>query len=434
MLDKQNHQTVFVSDEDFQIKTTRQSWIVILTSSLFLIFQFVQMSLFDAIAIPLMNTFHIDAVKLGDLSSYYFLSSIIFLFVAGIVLDRCSIKRVILVTMAISIISIGLFSTVSTFELACFYRFLMGIANAFAFLAVVRLVMRWFPPQKIAFIIGVIISVGMIGGLLSQEPFTYLVEKFDWRMIMQLIAALGIFFYVLIACLVSDYPKSLTPIFQSEQAMMRQTSIRQTLTMSYCSFHNWLCGLCIALISLPVGILGGLWGVAFLMYVHDVSLIMASNITAILFMGFMIAAPLAGWISDKINRRRLPLLIGTIAALIVSVCLLLIPSPSYSTLMILFFLLGFFTGVQILGYPLIVENNSRLISTLVLSVISIAMQAAQGGFQIMFGYLLDEHMVLRIHALNIHFTSGDFYWAIWIFPIALLLAAMLIPFLRSKRS
>src|SRR3989338_1693860 len=148
---------------DTRISVTAQSWFVVFAASLFFFYEFIQMNMFNSISLSLMHAFHIDAAKLGDLSSFYFIANVIFLFVAGILLDRYSTRSVILTALAICILGTALFSFSHSFALACFFRFLTGIGSAFCFLSVIRLASRWFPANCMAFVIGAVLTIAMFG-------------------------------------------------------------------------------------------------------------------------------------------------------------------------------------------------------------------------------------------------------------------------------
>src|SRR5687768_17541969 len=116
------------STEASRVKSaTLQSWVVVLSASLFFFYEFIQMNLFNSIAPTLLTSFNIDAAKLGDLSSFYFIANVVFLFVAGTLLDRSATKNIILTALGICIIGTALFSYTHSFAWACFFRFLTGI-------------------------------------------------------------------------------------------------------------------------------------------------------------------------------------------------------------------------------------------------------------------------------------------------------------------
>jgi fucose permease len=84
-----------------------KSWLVVLSAALFFFYEFIQMNMIGSLAPYLMQTFAIDATRLGNLSAAYFYSTILFLLPAGQILDRFSTRKVILT--ALLICSIGTF-------------------------------------------------------------------------------------------------------------------------------------------------------------------------------------------------------------------------------------------------------------------------------------------------------------------------------------
>ncbi len=63
-----------------------------LTASLFFFYEFIQLNLFNPISVQLMLDFHLNAVQLGNLASTFFYGNALFLFPAGMLLDRFSTK------------------------------------------------------------------------------------------------------------------------------------------------------------------------------------------------------------------------------------------------------------------------------------------------------------------------------------------------------
>ena len=66
----------------------------------------------------------------------------------------------------------------------------------------------------------------------------------------------------------------------------------------------------LALINLPVFILGGLWGILYLTQVHHLSSAEASYATTLFFVGVIFGSPAFGWLSDAMERRVFPMILG----------------------------------------------------------------------------------------------------------------------------
>lgn len=428
-----HHNSAELNISNFPEKATSQSWIVVLVASLFFFYEFIQMNVFNSISTSLMRAFHIDAAQLGDLSSFYFIANVIFLFIAGSLLDRFSTRRVILTALAICVVGTGLFSVAHSFALACFFRFLTGIGSAFCFLSVIRLASRWFPAKRMAFVIGLVITVAFFGGFISQAPMEMLAHAVDWRVALQIDAVFGVLVFLSIFAVVKDYPAGHAQIHLDEQIQIHAIGFFKSLRLAFFRLQNWLVGLYVCVMNLPVGLLGGLWGVLYLTNTHDISRVHASLVSSMLFIGTMIGSPIVGWISDKIQMRRPPMFAGALISLGLISLVIFVPDLSFDTLFWVFLLIGVCTSTQIIGYPLVAENSMRVITAMSVSVVNISVQAGSGLFQPFFGYLLDNRMLARAHEISTKFMPSDFAWAMWIFPIGFVLATLIVFALPETR-
>lgn len=409
-----------------QSNTPSHAWIVVMVASLFFFYEFIQMNVFNSISSALMRDFNIDAAQLGYMSSAYFVANVFFLFVAGMLLDRCSTRRVILTSLGICIIGTALFSLTHTFYLAFLFRFLTGIGSAFCFLSVIRLASRWFHANRMAMVTGFVLLIAMLGGVISQTPMQMLAHAVSWRTALQIDAAAGLFFLLLIALVVKDYPDNHAKTHLAEQKQIHELGYLKSLSMAFLRLENWFGGLYVCFMNLPVGLLGGLWGVLYLTTTHDISKIHASEVSSMLFFGTMIGSPIMGWFSDKIQMRRPPMLIGAIISLMLVCIVIFLPNLTFDTLFWLFLAIGFFTSSQIISYPLVAENSLRVITAMSVSVVNISVQGGDAIFQPFFGYLLDKHMLFRAHEISQNFMPSDFDWALWLFPIGFILAILFV--------
>lgn len=123
-------------------------WIVCFSASLFFAYELLQLHVMNALAPMLMQDLELNATQFGTLSSTYLLADIIFLLPAGILLDRFSVRKVILVALFLCIMGTMGFCQAHSFSFACFCHFLSGIGNAFCFLSCMMLISRWFPKES----------------------------------------------------------------------------------------------------------------------------------------------------------------------------------------------------------------------------------------------------------------------------------------------
>ncbi|WP_280522002.1 MFS transporter [Candidatus Coxiella mudrowiae] len=170
--------------------------------------------MFNALSPNLMRSFYIGASCLGHLSENYFYANVIFLFPAGMLLNRVSTRKVIILAMAASVVCTFSFAASTSIWQADPCRFVTGIVGSFCLLSNVRLASRWFEPRQMALVICLIVTLVMIGGMVAQTPFIFLTDALGWRMTLLIDASLGLIMLLLIVLLVKDFPRGQASLFR----------------------------------------------------------------------------------------------------------------------------------------------------------------------------------------------------------------------------
>ncbi|MDP1574549.1 MAG: MFS transporter [Coxiellaceae bacterium] len=408
-----------------------QPWIVVFSASLFFFFEFMQVNMFNAIDASLFKSFHLtDATDLGQLSACYMYANVLFLFPAGMILDRISTRKLILSAMFVCVACAFLFSMTTQLWQAEICRFVTGIGGAFCLLSCVRFASRWFPPKHMALVVGLIVTFAMLGAMLAQTPFTKMTEMFGWRMTLRLDAISGVVMWVIIALFVRDYPKGTKAFFDAQHAELEKIGFWHALKQVIANSQNWLGGAYVSLVNLPVFLLGSTWGGWYLVQSHHLSADDASLVTSILFVGMIIGSPVVGWVSDFLGQRKMPMIVGSVTSLIVIIAIMYTPHLSFNALLGLFFALGFVISFQILGYPLIAESNSALLTGAAEGMASVLIMG--GGFLIpVFPMLLNlEWNHKMAHGIPLY-SAADYHVAFLIMPIAFLFSLVAAMFVRE---
>ena len=351
------------------------SWFVVLTAALFFFYIFIQIHLFNAINGELTKELCFNATKLGNLSSFYFYGSVFFLFPAGILLDRLSVRKLLLTAFIVTVIATYVFSITSSFNIMIIIRLAIGLVGAFSLLSVIKLASRWFEPHRIAVVIGIAVTMAMFGGALAQAPLALLTRQIGWRHAMQIITALGVLLIIVQFIMVHDEPKGLKKNQAAEHIKLEQFDFWRSLGKVIINKQNWLSGTYISLVNLPLLVLGA-WGAPYLAKAHNFSQVQATLATSMLFIGMMIGSPLAGVISNKMGLRKLPMIVGailTIAAILIIMFFIAMP---LGIVVCQFLFLGTMMGSQIIGYSVITESNPHTIT---------ATATGLGALLVMFG-------------------------------------------------
>jgi len=399
----------------FDLKASLLPWVVCFAASLFFFYEFIQGNMFASIADDIMRDFHIQADKMTYLSSVYYLSNVIFLFIAGLLLDRFSTKKTILVAMLLCVLSTFVLAYAQSFYLALFCRFVTGIGSAFCFLGPIRIASRWFPPQRMALVTGAIVTMAMTGGMLAQYPLTKLVSLMGWREALFRVGWLGMAMLVVMIFWIKDKPHD-APITR-----VKRMGVLATAKKAYLNSQTLRAALYTSLMNMAVAVFGAMMGSLYLMQRLGVSKESAAMVNSMLFLGAIIGGPLIGWCSDKLGLRILPMKIGVLASLLVILGILYLP-VSLGVMALLFFLLGFFTAAQIISYALVVESSSPAMTATAVSIVSILTQGGYIVYQNMFSTILLWHGEMQMVDGVPVYSFGDYQTAAMIIPLGLVLA------------
>lgn len=362
-----------------EIKKTWQPWVVCFAASLFFFYEFIQGNMFASIADNIMRDFHIQADKMTYLSSIYYASNVIFLFISGQILDRCSAKKTLLMAMLLCVMSTFVLALSHSFYVALACRFMTGIGSAFCFLGPVRLASAWFPPKKMAFVTGAVVTMAMTGGMLAQYPLTTLVVRVGFRHALLWVGWLGLGLWALMGLLIRDRAvkrHEIVPI-----------GVWTSIKKAYLNLITLRIALYTSLMNMGVAVFGAMMGSLYLMQRLGVDKEHASFVNALLFLGAILGGPIMGYWSDRLGQRLLPMKLGALLALLTMLCILYLP-VSLTGMAILFFLLGFFTASQVIGYALVAEHSSSVMTATALSVVSVLTQGGYILYQNVFSHLL----------------------------------------------
>lgn len=400
-------------------------YLVCFTAALFFAYELMQFHMMNAIAPMLIKDLGMNAASFGKLCASYLLADVIFLLPAGVILDYISSRKVILSALLFCIIGTTGFAFATTFSETCVCHFLSGIGNAFCFLSCMILVSKWFPPQKQAFVIGMVITIGMLGGVLAQSPFSLLAEALTWRKALLVDAIFGIFIYGLIYLIVKDGPlKSAS----SQGKVPFWTGLKKSVF----NLQNICCGIYTCFMNMPLMVFSAVWGSLFLTQIHHIPLSKASFIVSMICIGTIVGSPLYGILSEKSQTKRPWMLLGGLLSLLFMLAILLIPSPSEPLLIALFFLLGLFSSSQVLGYPIITENNPKELTGTSMGIAAVIIMGLPMIVQPLSGYLLDLNWNKTLINGVPLYSLSNYLTAFSIFPIGFLLALLSLLPIKTK--
>jgi MFS family permease len=398
-------------------------YFVVFSASLFFFYEFIQGNMFASIADNLMQDFQIDAQGVTYLSTIYYFSNVLFLFIAGYVLDHYSPKKTLLFAMFLCVGSTFIFAHTTHFYMALLCRFITGIGSAFCFLGPIRVASRWFPLNKMAMVTGLVVTFAMTGGILSQYPLTLLVNEWGWRLSVQGIAWFGLILWVVMFLGIQENR------FHAGRHDGIKISICEIFKKIYLNGPIIKAAMYTSLMNMAVAVFGAMMGILYLMQRCNISKSEAAVINSMLFLGSIVGGPLVGWISDQWGKRVVPMKIAAVMTLWIILCIMYAPIGKVG-MGSLFFLLGLVTAAQVISYALVAESCSPKMTAMAVSAISVLTQGGYVVYQNLYSFLLTH---FSEHA-GLEYGLRSFQSAAIILPLGVGLAYALIGRLQDVHS
>lgn len=336
---------------------------------------------------PLMRDLQVGGAVLGNLSAFYFYAYAGLQLPVGFMADRWGARRLLAIGAVLCAAGSLAFAQSGSLPAAYLGRLMIGAGSAVAFVSALKLAVSWFPRNWFGRVSALTMVAGMAGGIAGQAPLAALVDGYGWRLVLTWAGLVGLTLGALIWLIVRDRPPG-----GAASATAGGTDSSAGLAALITVLKrpgNWLLALAGAAMSAPLLAFAGLWGVAWLMQVYGYSRPEAAAMTSLLLIGWAIGAPLAGWLTDRLGRHRLPLLVTiTIGTLGLSV-IVFVPALPGALLSGLFLLCGTCFGSMVIGYSFAREINPPEVAGAAFGFLNMAVVATGAIFQPLIGWLLD---------------------------------------------
>jgi MFS family permease len=319
----------------------------------------------------------------------------------GIMTDRFGARRVMLAFMAVLLLGVGVFALSGSYAQALVGRCLVGLGAAAVWLPGLRLINEWFPPEERGRVTGIFSSGGGIGATAALLGIPLLADRFGWRvgysvtLIPALLALAAIFFVIRPGPLgaVPGPPRqvagrsAVAPVDGGGGALAQLGGVLGTPAL-------WTFNLAV-LFSYGAYLSLVTWLPAFLVRSEGLSRSTAGLVTALMTAGTIISWPVAGFLSDRLRRRKAVWLFSQ--GMSVPVCLafaFVVPGSGVGGAMTVAVLTGLVLGGMVTPFVMVAElfpphlvgtasgvvNTFTFVGALVIPVLLGAVLDASGSF------------------------------------------------------
>ncbi|MEW6670932.1 MAG: MFS transporter [Thermodesulfobacteriota bacterium] len=400
----------------------KTAWFVWGLGALFYMMGFFQRVAPGVMTEELMRDFNISAAALGNLSGFYFYSYALMQIPTGILADTWGPRRLLALGSLAAGTGILLFALAPQIIWANIGRFLVGGSVAVAFVGCLKVSMNWFPPRYFAMVSGTALLAGLVGGVLAGTPLRLLMNLFSWRTLFLLSALATFMIGIFIWIFVRDFPgeKGYADIVEASPATTKKS--RSQLIGGIREVFRYKNS--ISLFFAPGGIIGclltfcGLWGVPFLKAHYNLPTHQAAALTSAALVAWGVGGPFFGWLSDRVEKRKLVYAAGYALALCGGSVIFFIPGLPLPILIAALMLMGFNSGCVILTFAFAKESVPLSLAGTISGIMNMGHMVGPTLMQPAVGWILDQYwqggMVngVRIYSLG-SYQAGFGLMILW---------------------
>ena len=315
---------------------------------------------------------NLSRTAFGVMSSMYFYAYMIMQIPSGLLADNWGPRKTATIGVLLGGAATFLFGFAQNPTMLFIGRFFIGAGMATVFVCLLKIQSQWFPSRMFATLSGFSIFIGNLGGAAGQYPFALLTLYVGWHNSYFTIAALTIACGILCFFMVKDKPQDvgIEPINSHISTHHEELSLLEGIRMVF--REKRIYGAAAYYLFNQASLLSfvGTWLVPWLREVHKMSSTTAANISTFAVVGTMAGSVLGGTISDKLKRRKIVIIIGSIIYSLTWGFMAILKTEDYFIIGSLLFLLGFSSGVFPLAMAITKEVSPISITGTAISVLN----------------------------------------------------------------
>lgn len=373
---------------------------------------------------------YLDATMIGQLSAYYYYAYTPMQLAAGLLMDRYGPRKILTIAVICCALGTAVFGSTNSLLVASAGRFAMGFGSAFAFVGVLKLASTWLPANRFGMVAGMATTLGMIGAMLGGIFLTDLIQQMGWQETILYSSYIGFILVPVVWFIVRDAPTDHPVSLQMAGHCFSYAQLWQEIRLSMTNPQIWINGIIGGLIFLPTTVFAELWGKSYFQIVHLFTPGEASRAVTTIFLGLAVGGPLSGMLSDRLGRRKTPLIIGIFLTLLLLMLFLYMPNLTLFQVQCIMFFIGVTSSVQVICFAIGRENCPTSLAGTVVAVTNFLV-VSLAFFQIFVGKILDYTWDGTVVDQAKVYSADNYHTAMIILPIALILAFLLSFFLKE---
>lgn len=323
-----------------------RAWRVWLIAVLFVVYYFSFQTGYAIVNTSVQKDISLSIAQVGFIAALYTWVFAICQFLSGPLLDRMGARRVLLPAIVLVTIGILIFATAKSFEMLLLSQVFIAFGACTGFVGAGYVGGTWFGWAKFSFMFGLVQFAASLFSAFNQNFLSWTLGTMAWR---SLFVGVGVFGIALLVVAIIGLRDPAPVGIGGLRFATFLREVAQSLAQVARIGHVWVASAFGALCFGAMLALGVVWA-SKLLGVRGFGEGTASLGSSLLWLGLATGCFIFPWVSDRLQRRKPPILVG-IAVQIAALSLLLYLPPTDAALdMALCFAFGFGNAAHMLAF------------------------------------------------------------------------------------
>ena len=375
-----------------RVKYEHYKWLVWSVLSFSFIIVFIHRLGTAVIADDLARTLHLTGTQLSNLAGMNYWAYALMQVPAGIMVDYIGPRKTASLGMLLAGVGSLFFASAWSIWTVFLGRLIVGLGVSVIFVSLMKVQAEWFKPEEFSTMSGLTSLIGNTGSLIATTPLAMLVLWMGWRGSFQILGILSLAFCVAIYLFVRNRPEDLGYTLALKKVVLAEEKIplKEGMLKILKNKHTWPCFFIPGGFVAPILTFVGLWGVPYLVQVHNMSKEVAASYIFFVSLGTMTGGPIVGWLSDRLKMKR-KLVLG--AALTYTILWTIVvyfgETLPHAMFPVLFYLIGFMNIFHLLAFTNVKEVNYPRLAGIATSVVNMGEFIVSATINMLMGVVLD---------------------------------------------
>lgn len=360
-----------------------KAYVIWFVGSAFYLYQYFIRVIPSVIEHDLETNFSATAAQVATAVGMYLLIYAPMQLIVGVLFDTVGVRKLFLYAATLLTVSCLLplvpADTLFYFGLG---RAFMGLASAFSFVGVMYLCTQWFPREKLAMLSGLTSGLGVLGAIFAQSGLPKLKAEYGYSNIWIISIMVGI---VVLAFIFKYIPKDKI-VSESKQSTGVWVQCKEHIICIGKQWKTWNIGLITGALYMPFAVFADFLSFPYFTKICSFTSMQAAILVAILNLSWAVGSPVIGWISDRIQSRKIPLVVSGFLTALSFTLLLLCPHISFGMTAFITGLIGVCAGGQAIGFIACAELNSEDTHASSIAFINMIVMGFCGFAQVLIGH------------------------------------------------